>query len=213
MKGWIALLVLVLAAAIADAALTMAGVLAPLNLTLTLDAYRFEPGWLTPAMVGLTLLGEDPPLDAFALVLALWAYRLRRRWLALTMVGVAVAARALAVGIKYLVREPRPFLHGPPPHPLTVLHGYGYPSGHAFLSMAVLGFGALAISTLLASAPRRRLAGLICVLLILGIGWSRVYLGFHWVNDVVGGYLDGATVGLAGWTVQQRLRTRWGQLA
>ncbi len=207
---WVVLLALVLAATIADVALTMTGVLAPLNRALTLDVYRFEPARLTPIMVAFTLIGYDLPLDLFALVLAGWAYSLGRRLLACVTAGVAIAARLLALALKYLVRQPRPFLHPSPPYPLTVLHGYGYPSGHALLAMAILGFGAAALGTLLAPPLLRRLSAVVCLLLILGIGWSRVYLGFHWVNDVAGGYLGGATVGLAGWTVYQRLLMRRG---
>lgn len=212
-RGGVALFALVLlAAAAADIALTIAGVLAPLNRALTLDVYHFEPGWLTPIMVGFTLSGYDLPLDLFAATLAIWAYRLRRRLLAYVTAGVAIAARLLAGLLKELVRQPRPYLH-PPPYPLSVLHGYGYPSGHAFLSMAILGFGALALWTLLTASLLRRLTALICLLLIAGIGWSRVYLGFHWANDVIGGYLGGATVGLAGWALLQHLQLQRGMAA
>jgi undecaprenyl-diphosphatase len=201
------LLALVLAAAVANVALTIVGAFTPLNRALTAGAYHFEPGWLTPLMVVLTLLGEDPPLDLFALALALWAYHLRERLYAFAMVCIAVAARTIAAAMKYVIQQPRPFLHVPP-HPLSVLHGYGYPSGHAFLSTAILGFGAAVLWHLLSRRPARWFVVMVCTLLIFGIGWSRVYLGFHWVNDVIGGYLGGAAIALGGWTLQDRIRMR-----
>jgi undecaprenyl-diphosphatase len=202
------LLVVVLIAAVADLALTMRGALAPLDRSLTVQAYSFEPRWLTPAMVAFTLLSDDPPLDLFALAVALWAYRRRQTIAALATVAVAAVARVVGVVMKDVVRRPRPFLHAPP-HPLAVLHGFGYPSGNALLATAILGFGGAVIVTLLLARRWRWLAAIVCALLILCMGWSRVYLGFHWVNDVVGGYLDGAVIAVAGWIAQQRLRTRF----
>lgn len=186
------LLVLLLATA-ADLTLTLDGALRALNRTLTLDVYHLDPSWLTAPMVVFTLLGYDPPLDLFALAVAFWAYRRGERRTALLVAGVALIARLVAVAMKYVVRQPRPFLRVPP-RPLTVLHGYGYPSGHAVLSLAILGFGAFVIVRLLGARPAGRLAALACAVLILLIGWSRVFLGFHWVNDVAGGYLEGALI-------------------
>lgn len=199
--------------AAADAVLTISQTLRPLNSELTRDVYRWETPWLNPPMVGFTLLGEDPPLDIFALAVAIWAMR-RKHWRdGWIMIGVAVAARLIGVGMKYAVRQPRPFFIVPP-HPLSVLHGYGYPSGHAVLSMAILGFGAFVIVRLVSGSANHRAihhraiqwsVALLCAALILLIGFSRVYLGFHWVNDVVGGYLDGGLIALSGVTLRARL--------
>lgn len=193
-----------------DLALTLAGSLQPANRALTQDAYRLDPGWLSLPMVGFTLLGEDPPLDIIALAVAFLAFRRGRRLDALFMIAVAVVARLLGVALKYVVQQQRPFLHAPP-RPLSVLHGYGYPSGHALLSMAVLGFSAFVLARLLDRARLRWLTVAACGALILCIGWSRVYLGFHWVNDVVGGYLYGAVVATIGWLLELYYRSRIGK--
>jgi membrane-associated phospholipid phosphatase len=207
-----ALFIAVFAAAVIDAALTIAGVLAPIDRVATAHLYGFGPGGLVWVMVTLTLLGEDPPLDVFAIAIAVWAYRSGNRLSAFAMICVALAARIVGVAMKEVVRRPRPLLHIPP-HPLSALHGYGYPSGHAVLSMAILGFGAGLLLKLLTGRAKGRLAAVVCAVLILGIGWSRVYLGFHWLNDVLGGYLDGATVALAGWLTEDGVRSRWGRQA
>jgi undecaprenyl-diphosphatase len=42
-----------------------------------------------------------------------------------------------------------------------------------------------------------RLVQALAALMILGIGFSRIYVGAHWPTDVLGGYLWGATFLLA----------------
>ena len=125
-----------------------------------------------------------------------------------TCVGAAMAIRrdylgpvALAAGlgltgltvviVKNLVRRSRPpvaEMLGAPPH------SFSFPSGHTsgsavflgVLTMLLLrtGHGRLARAAILAGA----------VVLALGVGWSRVYLGFHWATDVLGGWLVATAV-------------------
>nr|MBA3471825.1 phosphatase PAP2 family protein [Rubrobacter sp.] len=66
----------------------------------------------------------------------------------------------------------------------TVEHSYPYPSGHAIRSTILLG----TIYLLSRNAFLR--AGI--ALLLLGLLASRLYLGVHWMSDVVGGALLGA---------------------
>lgn len=203
----ILLLALLTLATTVDLVLTLTHALQPENRALTADLYRLDPGWLQLPMIGFTLIGEDPPLDIFALLVAAWAFRRGHRLDALLMVGVAVVARLLGVIMKYAVHQQRPLLHLPP-RPLGVLHGYGYPSGHAVLSMAILAFGAVLLARLLGRRPLSLIAAGACGVLVLLIGWSRVYLGFHWLNDVVGGYLFGGLVATIGCLVQAWYRLR-----
>jgi membrane-associated phospholipid phosphatase len=72
-----------------------------------------------------------------------------------------------------------------------------FPSGHA-LSATVLG-GVLISLVGEAVRPKVICRGLqfMLVLFILAVGASRVYLGFHWPSDVIGGFLLGG-LGLVG---------------
>ncbi|MDA0799422.1 MAG: phosphatase PAP2 family protein [Chloroflexi bacterium] len=67
--------------------------------------------------------------------------------------------------------------------------GLGFPSGHAFQSTLVIGL-LIGVAALRMRPGRLRLATIgLLALLIVAIGFSRIYLGAHWPSDVLGGYL------------------------
>lgn len=139
---------------------------------------------LTSLFVLITDLGEPVTMGLLALLLAV-LYARRKLWLHLTMLAVALGGgELLNQTLKFSFARPRPYFD----HPLLVARGYSFPSGHAMGS--VVFYGMLGYFALL---PRRswRIRTLITAavtLLILLIGFSRMYLGVHYFSDVVGGY-------------------------
>ena len=67
--------------------------------------------------------------------------------------------------------------------------GFSYPSGHAMISMAYFGF----IAYLIYKNSKNKLSKTILIItlsiIILLIGFSRIYLGVHYLSDVRGGFL------------------------
>jgi undecaprenyl-diphosphatase len=69
--------------------------------------------------------------------------------------------------------------------------GWSFPSGHAMI--AVTFYGAIVyLLFVLAGSALARAGGLIvaCVLIFL-IGFSRIYIGVHYLTDVIAGYIAG----------------------
>lgn len=92
--------------------------------------------------------------------------------------------------LKIACHAPRPYWINPQVKAVAVESSFGLPSGHA-QNAAVL-WGRLAI------AVRRKWATWVLLLVIFLIGLSRLYLGVHFLSDVLVGWLIG---GLLLWLV------------
>jgi membrane-associated phospholipid phosphatase len=101
--------------------------------------------------------------------------------------------------LKLLLKQPRPF-HLDPSLGRGFVSGYGMPSGHAQISLVCWIFLARWISGLPAlrrSLPKRAAVWTGAALIILAIAFSRVYWGFHFPSDLIGGWiLASLTLGL-----------------
>jgi undecaprenyl-diphosphatase len=123
------------------------------------------------------------PLFVVALVLLIWGrHRREALFLAASMAGSLVLNQSL----KLIFQRPRPQLAWAQVQP-----EYSFPSGHAMNSIVFYVAVALIVWVLWG-----RRAGLIAtvlaIVLALLIGTSRIYLGYHYFTDVVGGLLAGA---------------------
>ncbi len=66
-----------------------------------------------------------------------------------------------------------------------------FPSGHALFAVIFGGLLVWLAEESILSPLIRRSVQVVLALLILAVGWSRVYLGLHWPSDVLGGYMYG----------------------
>lgn len=72
--------------------------------------------------------------------------------------------------------------------PLVEIGGYSFPSGHSMGSIIVYGGILFLVLRALRSKGLKIFFSLLVFLVILGIGFSRIYLGVHFPTDVIGGF-------------------------
>ncbi len=135
---------------------------------------------------GISILGKPLLLGVCIAVGAAFAYWRGRRRLALFLVVTAIGGGLVDSAVKIIVNRPRPVVESPLAHAF----GKSFPSGHAMSSTVT--YGALLL-VFLPIVPKawRWLAYTVVTTLVLAIGVSRLFLGVHFVSDVLGGYALG----------------------
>ncbi len=142
----------------------------------------FRTNSLDHFMVVVSFFGEYKPLAiASALIFALFLYR-RAFWIAAHWAGVVGFIYIAIKVLKWLVHAKRPDLY----HETDIFSSF--PSGHVSLSFALFGFSAVLIASELTNQWRRVPYWIVTALVTL-IAISRLYLGQHWLSDVVGSLL------------------------
>ncbi len=153
-----------------------------------------------------------PTTMRIAMVAGAGLLAVARRWsLAVWLLGLTLLEAIAAPAAKLLLARPRPHWEDP----ITVAGSTSFPSGHA-AAAATAAVAALLVAHALGRGALTRLA--LPALALLGaaaVAASRVFLGVHYLSDVVGGCLLGAvlalvTYELASWVAGRRSVSRPG---
>jgi membrane-associated phospholipid phosphatase len=163
-------------------------------------------GFATDVLRAVTQLGGATVLLAVTIVAALVLLLKRRIAHAALMGGALVGGEGLNMALKAAFERPRPSFS----EPLATAAGYSFPSGHAMVTLTVYGALAFVTATSVKSRRARVLISVAAAVLVLAVGFSRLYLGVHYVSDVLAAYGAGiAWLMLCGLTLlgASRLRT------
>lgn len=108
------------------------------------------------------------------------------------VIVLAFLARFLNNMLKDIADRPRPS-----PEEVEVervLSTLSFPSGHAYNAVVLYGLIFFLATMFVTSKWARLSLQVACIVVIAWTGIDRVYAGYHWASDVVGGYLSGVLV-------------------
>ncbi len=146
-----------------------------------MDFLRWLAEYRTPALdvvfQNITGLAEE----IFVIIVLCWLYWCHNKKLAYTLGFSYFLSGLLVQGIKLVCKVPRPWVLDPNFEPVqSAVHGAGgfsFPSGHTQSGTALF--------STLGFAIKRWWATIAAVVLIVLVGFSRMYLGVHTPQDVL----------------------------
>jgi undecaprenyl-diphosphatase len=144
-------------------------------------------GQMTPAALVFTISGRSIALIVmYAIAFIVFALTRLPFWIPVFLAGSQIVSQIVVELFKALYARVRPdyWLVG-------LEAGHSYPSGHA--CTAVVSFAGWALAIAIAQLPAPVKSVLVAAFLFwaLGIVWSRLALGAHYLSDVAGGVLFG----------------------
>ena len=149
-------------------------------------------GWLDDTALWFANLGLFSVFIPAAVAL-MGGLVLVRRYADTAMIFAGLGVIAIGHGLKVLVDRPRPEFQIVEP----LQSGLSFPSGHTLLAVILGGALVYLIGLWVKPLLLRRAIQAGLVMVVIGMGASRVYLGVHWPSDVIGSYVLGA-MALAG---------------
>jgi membrane-associated phospholipid phosphatase len=155
--------------------------LATIDTTMVHLVQSIGPAWIPVANLLSNIIGE-PIYLGLAVTLALLVINKRRS--AIETFIVFGVSGIVVTGLKHLIEAPRPYWIDPSIFGYAIETGYGMPSGHALVSMVVLGW-------LWLRHPRSFSLTLGASTILILIGLSRIFLGVHYPSQVIAGWVGG----------------------
>ncbi|MFC0168855.1 phosphatase PAP2 family protein [Pseudoduganella danionis] len=144
-----------------------------------LHARAFEP--LTSVMRIISVLHTGIPMVLLVLALAAYFWRIGAHYWLLALLVATPTGALLNVAIKYTIQRPRPVFE----EPLVSLLTYSFPSGHTAAATMFWGLLACYLVIVRPQWQARLLAVLLSISMVLLVALSRMYLGAHYLSDVL----------------------------
>ena len=168
-----------------------AGWTAPLDQTVVTAVAGHRTAVLSNFAVNFTALGSAPVVVCIALLAAIYALASGRQRIVFVLLWTP-ASFLLDNVLKLVFQHPRPTQAI-----IAIPDSYSFPSGHAVAASALY----ITLALLAAHGERRQRPKRILIwsgiAVAVLVAWSRVYLGVHYLSDVIGGLLLGGAGSIA----------------
>lgn len=143
--------------------------------------------FLTSAILLITSLGATWIVISLTVSFLIYLLLKRRYYWFAAVVPTVFGGMLLNRLLKYAFQRPRPSFDDP----ILTLTSYSFPSGHTMAAAVLYGVLAAYLFAQTEDWLRRALIILAAALLIALVGFSRIYLGAHYLTDVLGAIAEG----------------------
>lgn len=141
--------------------------------------------FLNKLMLFITNIASIEGLVFLSIVLSLFLIY-NKRWKNIILLGLSFAfGYLLKTVIRLFVHRERPI------DALVPVLGYSFPSGHAVMSTIFFLVLLFSIKNKIKNKILRNIFIIFNILIILLIGFSRIYLHAHWFSDIITGIILG----------------------
>ena len=152
----------------------------------------------------VTWLGKWWIVFFLAFIISIIFWKRKEKFNALALWSALAAANATAFLGKTICRRPRPELA------VYNEHSFSFPSAHAINAVVFYGFLLYIFWQKSKNLKQKILSTLAGLSIMFIIGFSRLYLGVHYLSDVLAGYLIGAIWLIATINIKQRVKNKGG---
>lgn len=161
-----------------------------------LNAYHNN--FLTIIFIWFTYLGDG----LFCLAIAILLFIFKKRFLSLMVLSSYLISGIIAQVLKYFVIEARPAVYLKDSSyqyfidDVTLHNLHAFPSGHTA--------SAFALAAVLSFATVNKTYSILFLSLAILVGYSRIYLAQHFIDDVLAGAVIGLLSGIISWIFFER---------
>lgn len=152
-----------------------------------LHPHAHENAGLRQVLLLLTHVHSTPGILILALLMGIWLYKNGHRYWTVALVASVPGGQILNVVLKHIFARARPQFA----EPLLELSTYSFPSGHAMGATVLYGFIACYAARQARSWWGRVLPFVLALTMVATVAFSRMYLGVHYLSDVLAAAAEG----------------------
>ncbi len=130
--------------------------------------------------------GHQFLIPANLILIAYFLFIKNHKWYSIKIPAIGLSSLALMFGLKYLFGRSRPLIPL-----LEEVNGLSFPSGHALNAVTFYGLLIHIAWQTVKNVTLKWTLSIVFLLMIILIGFSRIYLRVHYTSDVIAGYCMG----------------------
>jgi membrane-associated phospholipid phosphatase len=157
------------------------------EIAMWLHLHAQDGGLLRDALLLLTHLHSTPGVLTIAFFVGVWLVKRGHRYWPMALVAAVPGGMLLNVALKHTFERARPHFE----EPILTLTTYSFPSGHTMAATVLYGLLACYAARHARSWLRRVLPFVLAALMVGAIAFSRMYLGAHYLSDILAALVEG----------------------